>query len=87
MLNTGVIIARNGGRRVEKRREQILLDVPNTRGAALQALKDILDIGTVDLAQTLLHKSFRMMSSRDSQHMLGGAKRLGNNLNDFIQTL
>ena len=87
LLHTGVVVAGDGGGRIIQRCEQILLDVPNTRGTAVQALKDVPDMGTVDLAQALLHKPCGMRFSRNSKRGLGGTKRLGHDLNNFIQTL
>lgn len=85
MPDLGIVVIADCGGRIEQGRQQIAFDIANIAAGVLHAPKDVLDVGAVDGAHTLLDQFRRIYLPGDVVGGVPGTKHLDHDGHDLIQ--
>ena len=85
MVDLRGVVAVHCTRRVEQRRQEILLDVAHLRCIPVEAVQHIFDVQAVEPQQLVLDGAGGLLVPGDADDLPSGTERLRNEIDDFIQ--
>ena len=87
MADKGGIVAVNGGRGVIQRRQQIFLDSADIGGIFPHPVKDVLNVGAVQLQKPGLYHLGGVIVPGNADHLPLGADGIHHKLHQLVQTI